>query len=439
MNRRNFIRAIGAGVTVAGLGGSKLFVENAYAAPFVGPHLVQIFLNGGCDIFRVLEPTGFSSVMDQLRINRPTLSAPLVNNATPAVPFARLALNGSNYTLHDRLTELQRLYNLPTRQCAFILKSGITIASTGSHEEAQKDQQTGVVSGADIDESGWIQKIAQTNGFADSMNVIDVTGGNLATGATAKIATFRPISVTDFSNFGFRGEIGQASAGDNGFRINTALNVIARTSAGGTKELIKDNWAAVSNTVSQVQQAFTAESANLTGTNAFPNSRLGRQLRDIFVGFRQLPSRIGYAEVGGYDVHEMADPIIQNPNARQGMSSVLQELNAAVLMFRLNCERAGIWNNMMIVINTEFGRTNRENSTLGLDHADASLAIVLGGGIRGGIYGQDFTVAELSSNQNGIDAQVKIRDVYCDLIQGLGLNSAAVFPGFQRTSLGLVI
>jgi uncharacterized protein (DUF1501 family) len=440
MNRRNFLKAIGAGVTVAGLGGSKVFVESAYAAPIAGRKVVNIFLNGGCDMFLVLQPTGFGSIMDQLRVNRPTLAQPLRNNGNPAVEYQRLALNGTNYTLHDRMTEFQMLYNRsPNRECAFVLKAGITVGNTGSHEEAQKDHQTGVVNGIDVDNRGWIQKVAESGGFPDSLSVVDLTGGGLATGATAKNATFRPLSARNLAEYGFRSEISQGSGGDNGFRINTALSVIAQQGSNPNEAIFKSNWSQLSATVAQVQAAYSAEIGALTGGFAFPNTSIGRQLRDIFISFRRLPTRIGYAEVGGYDRHDFADPQGQAPNARTYMSAYLQELNAAVAAFRLNCERVNIWQDMMIIINTEFGRTNRENSTLGLDHADASLAILVGGAIRGGIYGQDFTVAELTSNQNGVDAQIKIRDIYCDLIQGLSLNPATVFPGFQRSPLNLVL
>ncbi len=42
-------------------------------------------------------------------------------------------------------------------------------------------------------------------------------------------------------------------------------------------------------------------------------------------------------------------------------------------------------------------------------------------------------------DQNAIPAQIKIRDIYCDLIQGLSLNPPTVFPGFQRNSLSLTL
>jgi uncharacterized protein (DUF1501 family) len=46
------------------------------------------------------------------------------------------------------------------------------------------------------------------------------------------------------------------------------------------------------------------------------------------------------------------------------------------------------WDNTVIIVATEFGRTARVNGTGGTDHGTASTAMLLGGGLkRGGIIG----------------------------------------------------
>ncbi len=445
VSRRGFLKIVSAGATASTLGMSRLFLRDASAAPIAGRKVVNVFLNGGCDMFIPVQPTGFGSVMSQLLTNRPTIGAPLLNNV--GAPFTRLSLNGSNYTLHDQMTEFQTLFNRSPSECAILLKGGIVTNNTGSHEEAQKDHQTGVDSGNTVDDTGWIQKIMEANAISDSYRVIDLTGGGIATGATVQSAQFRPTALNSLADFGYRAELGTTSTGEYGFRMATAQSIIS--SANGTGALpaaIKQNWAQLNQTVAAVGTAFTTGCGTYNSNNGtcslltaqFPNTGIGRQLRDIYISFRQLPTQFGYAETGGYDVHENSDPQGQNPNARMGMSARLRDLNLALNAFRLNCENAGIWSDMIIVINSEFGRTNYENVTKGLDHADASIVFLLGGAVAGGMYGQDFTVAELQRPQNGIDAQIKIRDVYCDIIQGLSLNPSAVFPGFTRTPLGII-
>jgi len=445
VSRRGFLKIISAGATASSLGVSRLFLKDASAAPIAGRKVVNIFLNGGCDMFIPVQPTGFGSVMDQLRINRPTLGMPLLNNV--GAPFTRLALNGSNYTLHDQMTEFQTLFNRSPRECAILLKGGILTNNTGSHEEAQRDHQTGVDNGNAVDNTGWIQKIMEANGVNDGFRVVDLTGGGIATGATVLSGQFRPTALNSLADFGYRAELGTTITGEYGFRMATAQSIISTASgAGATASVIKQNWAQLNQTVAAVGTAFSSGCGSYNSgagtcsalTTQFPNTGIGRQLRDIYLSFLQLPAQFGYAETGGYDVHEYSDPQGQVPGARTAMSARLRDLNSALNVFRRNCEAAGIWDDMIIVINSEFGRTNRENVTVGLDHADASMVFLLGGAVAGGVYGQDFTVAELQRPQNAVGAQIKIRDVYCDIIEGLSMSSAATFPGFTRTPLGII-
>jgi uncharacterized protein (DUF1501 family) len=48
-----------------------------------------------------------------------------------------------------------------------------------------------------------------------------------------------------------------------------------------------------------------------------------------------------------------------------------------------------LWNDLVIVTMSEFGRTSKENASMGTDHAEASVMYVGGGGVTGGVYGCD--------------------------------------------------
>ena len=56
-----------------------------------------------------------------------------------------------------------------------------------------------------------------------------------------------------------------------------------------------------------------------------------------------------------------------------------------------------MWNDVIIVTMSEFGRTSAENASMGTDHAEASVMYVAGGGVAGGVYGCDNNVV---SNPN---------------------------------------
>lgn len=65
-----------------------------------------------------------------------------------------------------------------------------------------------------------------------------------------------------------------------------------------------------------------------------------------------------------------------------------------------SCGGKNLWNDIVIVTMSEFGRTSAENASMGTDHAEASVMYVAGGGIAGGVYGCDPNPSKLSGVNN---------------------------------------
>lgn len=57
-------------------------------------------------------------------------------------------------------------------------------------------------------------------------------------------------------------------------------------------------------------------------------------------------------------------------------------------------------NNIVITVAGEFGRQIRDNGDSGTDHGKGNLMILLGGGVRGGVYGEIFPDAEVDKYDN---------------------------------------
>ncbi|MFB1501017.1 DUF1501 domain-containing protein, partial [Thiocapsa sp. N5-Cardenillas] len=55
--------------------------------------------------------------------------------------------------------------------------------------------------------------------------------------------------------------------------------------------------------------------------------------------------------------------------------------------FRETLERAGLWDRVLVMSYSEFGRRVAENASLGTDHGTAAPHLVLGGRVKGGLYG----------------------------------------------------
>ena len=66
----------------------------------------------------------------------------------------------------------------------------------------------------------------------------------------------------------------------------------------------------------------------------------------------------------------------------------LDALDAALNGFRLDMKSIGTWDSTTVIVVSEFGRSISKNSGGGTDHAWLGHALLLGGGIKGGIHGK---------------------------------------------------
>ncbi len=86
--------------------------------------------------------------------------------------------------------------------------------------------------------------------------------------------------------------------------------------------------------------------------------------------------RIGVLSYNGWDTHANEGPI------RGQLAVRLAGLDAAISSLHAGMGEA--WKDTVAVIVTEFGRTARVNGTEGTDHGMATVALVVGGAVKGG-------------------------------------------------------
>jgi len=85
----------------------------------------------------------------------------------------------------------------------------------------------------------------------------------------------------------------------------------------------------------------------------------------------------------------------------------------------------------IILMVSEFGRRAAENNSLGTDHGTANNAFVIGRQVRGGLYGQQPSLADLDDNGN-----TRSSLTYLDLLASvgeswLGIDAGIIVPGGQ--------
>lgn len=91
-----------------------------------------------------------------------------------------------------------------------------------------------------------------------------------------------------------------------------------------------------------------------------------------------------------------------------------------------------------VVVMSEFGRRMAENGSGGTDHGSGGLNLVLGGGIRGGVYGAWPGLDDDALDDGALTVATDTRSVLAEVVRGRLGNTAVdvVFPDFTAVPLG---
>ena len=157
-----------------------------------------------------------------------------------------------------------------------------------------------------------------------------------------------------------------------------------------------------------------------TTTSSFLNNQIV-SLFDTIDANKIFNSSNYFLNYGSFDLHnELLSYNYKYTNVfgdKQGLYTIVQEL-----------KKRNLWNDTVIVINSEFGRQIKQNGRKGKDHGHGNLLFVAGGAVNGGIYGDMFPQSEIDKfkssvgydiegKTNGIAIYAKIADF---ISQGLG-------------------
>ena len=93
--------------------------------------------------------------------------------------------------------------------------------------------------------------------------------------------------------------------------------------------------------------------------------------------------------------------------------------------------RLGLYARAVVLVISEFGRRNFENSSQGTDHGHGNMFFAVGGPVKQGLHGPDLTETEIA-NENWLDYEIDFRDIYKEAVGFLGGNPNTVFPEPQE-------
>lgn len=135
----------------------------------------------------------------------------------------------------------------------------------------------------------------------------------------------------------------------------------------------------------------------------FSTSHFGRQLESVAKMIVQnIDCSVYTIELGGFDTHV---------NQINTQSNLLHHLAVGLSSFAQVMHRAGKWNNVLVATYSEFGRRVKENHGKGTDHGAANSHIIMGGRVRGGIYGELPNFKELDQYLN-LKSSLDFRSLY---------------------------
>ena len=399
MNRREFLFAAAAAATAPLFSYSGRLV----AAPASAPRFLLVFLRGCYDCNNLLVPCGSDFYYE----SRPTIAIARPDAANPNSAIALDSQWGLNPVLRDSLYPLWQ-----RKQLAFVPFAG-TDDMSRSHFETQDNIESGEPTGQRTDyRSGFLARLSgslanvPSIAFTDALPLSFQGGGrdipNISLRGVAKPA-FDERQSAILADM-YKGTSLAAAAADG-------LELRQKVSKDLQDEMMKANRGATT------AKNFAAET-----------QRIATLMRDQY--------RLGFVDVGGWDTH------VNQGGASGALANNLSNLGQGLAAYADALGDA--WNDTVVVVVSEFGRTFRENGNKGTDHGHGTVYWVLGGRVRGGrIAGEQVAVNAQNLLQN---RDYPVLNNYRDVLGGLfartwGLSSGqlqTVFPGAKPRDLQLV-
>ena len=152
----------------------------------------------------------------------------------------------------------------------------------------------------------------------------------------------------------------------------------------------------------------------------YPATALGRSLALAaqIVGSR-LGTRVLYIQHGSFDTHV-------NQTATQ--NRLLADLANSISAFQADLAAHNNADRVLTMTFSEFGRRVGENASRGTDHGEASPMFLIGGGVKGGLYGDHPDLGKL--NDGNLAFTTDFRSVYTTVLEKwLGRPAATIVGG----------
>lgn len=461
ITRRDFLRSSACAVGSAALASSidTFSVVHALTPQAATDYraLVCVFLNGGNDGNNMLVS------LEQYDGPAGSLTTGYSNiRAASGLAIAQASLlpvspvSGGSYGFHPNMPEVRDLFNQgklavlcnngplvePLTRTTYQNGTGKKPLQLFSHSDQVGLFQTAIAN--TVSQTGWGGRVADKtqglNGSATFPSNVSIAGINLL------------LSGVDTR---------QLAVADSGTPLANVLQLImtgttaeqnSRLASFNELRTLDNNFrlvkAASDTRTGSIQTDIALSSVNPTLATVFPNTSLGRQLKQVALLIKactdatagiNMKRQIFFTQIGGFDTHSAEIP---------GQGGLMQQVSQAISAFYAATVELGVQNKVTTFTMSDFGRTLQPAgtglNTVGTDHAWGNHQLIVGGAVLGHtLYGAYPTLAlggpddtDGGSNPRGRWIPTTSVEQYAaTLATWYGLSSAdlsAVFPLIGR-------
>ncbi len=357
---------------LTGLAISAAFPKMAWAAAGTDKRFVFIIQRGAADGIGILAPTG-----------DPDLVRMRGDLAAEAATGAKL---DSMFTLHPAMVQSAKMYAAKQASFAHALASGYR---ERSHFDAQNVLESGAMKPYGRDD-GWMNRLLGLLPVSQAKAIAIAPAVPLALRGPVKVNNYAPSRLPD-ANADLMERVSLLYAED---------------------KQLSPLWAGALQTEGM---AMTPDGAMRGG------AAVGKMVAGLMAG--PEGARVLMLETNGWDTHSAQ---------KNRLANQLRELDGLVAALRDGLSAQ--WNNTLVLVATEFGRTVAVNGTGGTDHGTGSAAMLYGGALaKGGSVMADWPGLATAKLYEGRDLKPTLR--FEDVVTGALAAHYAIEPGKVKRTL----
>lgn len=409
-SRRQFVKG-GVTAFTFGFAAPQVLQDIAFAQGIGSRNLVIVYLSGGNDSLSTVIPYRDPNYT----VRRPTLAVPAGN----VLQIGRDS-SGVELGLHPRLTGLKGIFD--GGRLAIVQRTGY---ANQSRSHFTGFDIWGTASTSNTTGTGWLGRY---------LDLVPAPVDPLVAWNTQR-ETPRPLmartvgvpAITSPATYSFSSPNSGAEAGyEKAAQVKISSHVPVNIPH---LAFVNSTTQAALATLDRV-----ATVATYRPTLTYPNNGFGQALQAVAGAMnKQIGTKVFWVQTGGFDTHAA-----QGANAG-AYFNLMATLGDGLKAFYDDLNAQSMLNNTVVLVYSEFGRRISENGSQGTDHGAGANMMVMGGLVRGGIYGTapnlntDPANPTLENNAGDVKYETDFRSVYAKILDSwLSSNSVSILGADYR-------